>query len=82
MKVRFFVPAHVAGTLRHGQSVALRCDGCKGGVRAQITYVSPIAEATGVAGSAEQAPRFLVEAKPQRDAAVALRPGNPVQVLL
>lgn len=81
MKVQFFVPAHVVGTLRHGQPVNLRCDGCKGGIRAEITYVSPIAETSG-AGSEALPPRFLVEAKPQRDAAVALRPGYPVQVLL
>lgn len=83
MKVRFFVPAHVVGTLHHGQQVNVRCDGCKGGIRAEITYVSPIAEpATSNSAGQAQSPRFLVEARPQRDSTVALRPGNPVQVLL
>lgn len=83
MKVRFYVPSRVAGTLRHGQRVELRCDGCNGRIRAEITYISPIAE-TGadLSDNESRSPRFLVEAKPQRDAAVALRPGNPVQVLL
>jgi HlyD family secretion protein len=84
MKVRFFVPEHVVGTLRYGQRVSMRCDGCKGGIRAEITYVSPIAETDAVGSIAGQSPgpRFLVEVTPQRDAAAVLRPGNPVQVLL
>lgn len=83
MKVRFYVPARVAGSLRHGQRVALRCDGCMGRMRAEITYISPIAETAGELPDQDtRSPRFLVEAKPQRDEAVALRPGNPVQVLL
>lgn len=85
MKVQFYVPSHVAGALRHGQPVFLRCDGCQGRIRAEITYVSPIAQTAdevGVLDNESRSPRFLVEAKPRQDAAVALRPGSAVQVLL
>lgn len=84
MKVRFYVPAHIVGTLRHGQYVSLKCSECSAGMRAQIAYVSPIAVAVGgeVQNTLAEHPRFLVEAKPRSEDAVALRPGSQVQVLL
>lgn len=81
MKVRFYVPARVVGTLHHGQSLQLRCAACKGGIRATISYISPLAE-SGKPADGNAAPRFLVEATPLPDSGLALRPGNPVKVLL
>jgi HlyD family secretion protein len=77
IKVRFFVPPHIASTLRHGQNVSLRCEGC-GQFDAAVAYVSPLAEQ---GGSADQL-RFLVEARPEASVALSLRPGQPVEVVL
>jgi HlyD family secretion protein len=79
VKVRFFVPAHVAATLHHGQVVALRCAGCEA-TEGEIVYVSPIAEAEQD-GSSDRL-RFLVEARPGRGAAPSLHPGRAIEVIL
>lgn len=79
MKIRFFVPRQIAATLRHGQTVGLRCAGC-GQVDGEIIYVSPIAE-PGDYSSPERL-RFLVEARPAPSAARDLRPGQSVDVVL
>jgi HlyD family secretion protein len=80
LTIRFHVPQHVAGSLRHGQPVKLRCDGCDESLSAEIVYVSPIAEAVEV--RAGEAFRFVAEARPMRNAVARLRPGSAVEVLL
>lgn len=79
VKVQFFVPAQVAASLRHGQTVGLRCGGC-GPVEGEIVYVSPIAEPDADASSERL--RFLVEARPRQGAALSLRPGQAIEVVL
>lgn len=81
LKIRFYVPAHVAGSLRHGQAIALGCGGCASRLRAQITYISPLAEAQSAIEGQERL-RFLIEARPEADAVAQLRPGKPVEVVL
>lgn len=82
VKVRFFVPEPALATLRIGQRVGVRCDGCPAPIEATVTFIAPQAEFTPpVIYSRENRARlvFLVEARP-----VAVRPelhpGLPVEV--
>jgi HlyD family secretion protein len=85
LKVRFFVPEAVAGTLHPGQPVAITCDGCGDPIPATISYVAPRAEFTPpVIYSREQRTKlvFMVEARPPPELAVRLKPGQPLDVSL
>jgi HlyD family secretion protein len=84
VKVRFFVPEGAVGGLRVGQAVTLRCDGCAGDIAATIGYVSGEAEFTPpIIYSNETRGKlvFMIEARPARDAALNLHPGQPVTVI-
>lgn len=79
IKLRFFVPEPAISSYRLGTRVNFTCDGCPGGMSAQITYISPRPEFTPpVIYSREVRDRlvYLVEAKPS----VRLNPGQPVDV--
>lgn len=83
LKVRFYVPEPVLGSLRVGQAVKVRCDGCADPVDAAISHISPEAEYTPpVIYSKESRARivFLVEARPAAQQAMRLHPGQPVDV--
>lgn len=85
IKVRFFVPESVLGSVRLGQQVSLSCDGCAKAIGAPITYIAPQAEYTPpVIYSRENRAKlvFLVEARPAPADAVQLHPGQPVEVRL
>lgn len=85
VKLRFFVPEAVAGGLKPGRRVAVRCDGCERDVPASVSYVSNEAEFTPpVIYSNETRAKlvFLVEARPSTENAPWLRPGQPVSVTL
>ncbi|MDE2089129.1 MAG: HlyD family efflux transporter periplasmic adaptor subunit [Gammaproteobacteria bacterium] len=85
VKVRFFVPETELGAVRVGETVALRCDGCRSGLRGRISYISPQAEYTPPVIYSERERRklvFLVEARPAPAVAYALHPGQPVDVRL
>lgn len=85
LKVRFFVPQAVAGSLKLGQTVALACDGCQKGLRGAINYISPQAEYTPpviYSQSMRAKLVFMVEAKPEPAQAMALHPGQPMDVSL
>ena len=85
VKVRFFVPEGIVGSVNPGRAVALRCDGCDAEVSAQVTYISNEPEYTPpVIYSNETRAKlvFLVEARPSVENAVKLRPGQPVAVTL
>jgi len=79
MKVRFFVPAQVATTLRQGQRVGLRCGQCVQ-VEGEIVYFSPIADPDR--DDSSERLRFLVEARPTSSALLSLRPGQAIEVVL
>ena len=84
VKVRFFVPEAVAGGLRVGRRVVVRCDGCASDVPADVTWIANEPEYTPpVIYSNETRAKlvFLVEAR-QAASAAALRPGQPVSVTL
>ncbi len=85
VKVRFFVPETVVGSLVPGRSVLIRCDGCAAEVPAVLSFVSAQSEYTPpVIYSNENRAKlvFLVEARPQAVDAPKLHPGQPVEVSL
>jgi HlyD family secretion protein len=85
IKVRFFVPESVLGSLAVGRKVSLHCDGCAADFEAAITYISLQAEYTPpVIYSNETRGKlvFMIEAHPSPQDAVKLHPGQPLAVRL
>lgn len=85
VKIRFFVPETVVGSLSLGRSVRIHCDGCAADVSAVLTFISSQSEYTPpVIYSNENRAKlvFLVEAQPQVVDAPKLHPGQPVEVTL
>ncbi|HVK94699.1 MAG TPA: HlyD family efflux transporter periplasmic adaptor subunit [Noviherbaspirillum sp.] len=85
IKVRFFVPETMLGTLRLGQRVVLHCDGCTAAVAARISYLSPAPEYTSPLIYSKEnraALVFMIEARPLPEQAQVLHPGQPVEVRL
>jgi len=85
IKVRFFVPERMLGSIRLGQQVSVLCDGCGEPVPAAVTYVAPQAEYTPpVIYSRENRSKlvFMVEVRPAPAHATKLHPGQPVEVRL
>jgi HlyD family secretion protein len=85
VKLRFFVPEPVAGSLKPGRNVSIHCDGCSADVPAVVTYVATDPEYTSpLIYSNETRAKlvFLVEARPSAENAPRLRPGQPVGVTL
>ena len=83
VKVRFFVPETVVGTLPIGKDVTLHCDGCPADLPAKVTYLSTESEYTPpVIYSNETRSKlvYMVEARPSADRAPDLHPGQPVEV--
>jgi HlyD family secretion protein len=84
VKARFFVPETDAATLKPGDAVKLRCDGCGAPLAARVSYVATRAEYTPpVIYSNTQRTRlvFMVEAWPEAADASRLRPGQPIDVV-
>lgn len=82
IKVRFFVPEAVVGSLRVGEKVRVSFDG-GATVPATISFISPKAEFTPpVIYSRETRAKlvFLIEARPEPEQATKLHPGQPVEV--
>ena len=85
IKVRFFVPQTILGSLAVGRKVSLHCDGCTADIPATITFISPEAEFTPpVIYSNETRSKlvFMIEAHPTPADAVKLHPGQPLAVRL
>lgn len=84
-RLRFFVPETAIATLKPGQKVEARCDGCAAPIRATIDFIAPQAEYTPPViysrGSREKLV-FRVEAAAAPEQAPTLRPGLPVDVRL
>lgn len=82
--VRFFVPQAERARVRPGERVALACDGCADGLRAEIVFVAVQPEYTPpviYSVDSRQKLVYLVEARPL-DTAAALDPGQIVDVRL
>jgi len=85
LKVRFFVPETRITALKLGQTVQVSCDACGAPLAATVSYIAPQAEYTPpVIYSQETRNKlvFMVEARPAPEAAVKLRPGQPLDVSL
>jgi HlyD family secretion protein len=85
VKVRFFVPETVVGSLTTGRGVMIHCDGCRADLPATITWISNAAEYTPpvIYSNASRAKLvFMIEAHPSPGDAVKLHPGQPVEVRL
>lgn len=85
VKVRFFVPQAVAGGLKPGRQVVVRCDGCPADVPATVSFIADGPEYTPPVIYSNQTRAklvFMVEAQPAADKATSLRPGQPVTVSL
>jgi HlyD family secretion protein len=85
IKLRFFVPQTIVGSLAIGRAVSIQCDGCGADIPAMISYISNEAEYTPpVIYSNETRSKlvFMVEARPSPDNASKLHPGQPVSVSL
>ena len=85
IKVRFFVPETVLGSLAPGRLVSLQCDGCATQVPAVISYISAESEYTPpVIYSNETRVKltYMIEARPSLQDAPKLHPGQPLTVHL
>ena len=85
IKVRFFVPETIAGSLRLGQPVRITCDGCGGAIDGTLSFIAREAEYTApLIYSRENRASlvFMIEARPVRESAERLHPGQPAEVAL
>jgi HlyD family secretion protein len=85
VKLRFYLPESILGSVQIGRPVEIRCDGCAAPVAAKVTYISSQAEYTPpVLYSRESRGKllFLLEARPEPADGLKLRPGQPIEVSL
>jgi HlyD family secretion protein len=85
IKLRFFVPETVLGSVKTGQIVSAACNGCDKSIAAKISYVSRQPEYTPpVIYSRDQRAKlvFLIEALPEASDAARLHPGQPMDIEL
>ena len=81
--VRFFVPERMLSSVHLGEKVAFSCDGCRSDLFGTVSFISPAAEYTPPLIYSESTSAklvFLIEARPPRDQAVLLNPGQPIEV--
>jgi HlyD family secretion protein len=81
--VRFFVPEPMLAKVHRGDGVAVICDNCPACLRATISFIAPRAEYTPPVIYSESSRAklvYLVEARPPREIADVLNPGQPVAV--
>jgi len=85
VKARFFIPEGALAKISAGQAVLLDCDGCQTPIPARVTRIASQAEYTPpvIYSNAQRAKMvFMVEAKPDKQDAVRLHPGQPLDVRL
>lgn len=84
VKVRLYAAEQYVSSLKLGTSLEIRCDGCKPGLKAQVTYISNSPEFTPpVIYSLENRQKlvYLIEARPESEQSV-LKPGLIVDAVL
>lgn len=81
IKVSFEVPLAVAAHLQNGRSVTLVCAQCAKPVLATITYISQFSTPEPAAGESREL-HYRVEARPDPQQAVLLKPGLSITVNL
>lgn len=85
IKVRFFVPESVLGSIKTGQGVTLACSACGAPIKATIQFVATQPEFTPpIIYSKDSRAKlvYYVEARPPPEQALRLHPGQPVDVTL
>jgi HlyD family secretion protein len=85
IKIRFFVPQAVAGSLHPGQAIRVSFDGGGAPVAATISYIAPDVEYTPpviYSQGFRDKLVIMVEARCAPDVARRLHPGQPVDVFL
>jgi HlyD family secretion protein len=85
VKLRFFVPESIVGSLTPGRSLRIHCDGCSADVPATVSYIATDPEYTSpiiYSNDTRAKLVFMVEARPSVENAPRLRPGQPVGVTL
>lgn len=83
MRVRFFVPETIVGTLHAGDRVTVSYTGADTAIAATVSYISPKPEFTPpVLYNRENRSKlvFMIEAHVSPDIAAGLHPGQPVDV--
>jgi HlyD family secretion protein len=81
--VRFFVPEPRLAEVHGGDKVALLCDRCPADFTATVSFISPQAEYTPpvIYSEASRAKLvYMVEARPPRERAPLINPGQPIAV--
>jgi HlyD family secretion protein len=81
--VRFFVPEPMLAQIHYGGQVKFLCDNCPSDLFGKISYISPQAEYTPPVIYSESTRAklvFRVEARPSKEQAEILNPGEPVSV--
>jgi len=81
--VRFFVPEPLLPSIHLGEHMAIHCDVCGNDIVAAVSFIAPQAEYTPPVIYSEESRSklvYLIEARPEGDAAVKLNPGEPVDV--
>lgn len=81
--VRFFVPETRLAEVHGGDKVTLLCDRCPADLSATVSFISPQAEYTPpvIYSEASRAKLvYMVEARPPRERAPLINPGQPVAV--
>jgi HlyD family secretion protein len=81
--VRFFVPEPRLAEVHGGDKVTLLCDRCPADFTATVSFISPQAEYTPpvIYSEASRAKLvYMVEARPPRERAPLINPGQPVAV--
>ena len=85
VKIRFFVPETLVGTLQTNQPVAIQFDGAEKNYKAKISFISPQPEYTPPVIYSRKTRShlvFMVEAKVSEEDGALLHPGQPVDVYL
>ncbi|MEP7085019.1 MAG: HlyD family secretion protein, partial [Betaproteobacteria bacterium] len=85
IKARFFVPELKLGAIKLGQPVTIQCDGCGAPINGTVSFIAREAEYTApIIYSKENRASlvFMIEARPDPDAAKRLHPGQPLELRL
>ena len=82
IKVRFFVPEAVLPKIALGDTIAIRCDGCRDNLTARVSFISRTSEFTPpVIYSQEERSKLVYLVEARTDTPDKLRVGQPVTVV-
>jgi HlyD family secretion protein len=83
IKIRFFVPEPELQRISLGETVTIRCDGCRADLTARVSFISRSSEFTPpVIYSQEERAKLVFMIEARTETPEALRVGQPVTVAL